>query len=285
MQHPEKWRDTSDPFSLPYRHITLKKILGYPHAGNDVFQAIALYQQQEVEVFIKVARQIGADIRNEIDTIEALGWELAPQILDYDAKKERFLVTLARKGERLSWLLSQGIIRSAREYLFEYGQTLATLHSWKGAWQPVKDRRFFHIRDRSFFEQNQLEAVYRYLTVCQPQEIHRCFCHGDFHYANILWEKRHISAVLDFELSGLGNKEFDIAWALILRPGQQFLTTPEEIGLFLAGYSSRGSFDPEYVRYYMALIYTYFYDIGRDTPGYQAHIRQFFQETCRIPIP
>lgn len=29
MKHPDKWRETVDPFSLPYRHFQLTEVLGY----------------------------------------------------------------------------------------------------------------------------------------------------------------------------------------------------------------------------------------------------------------
>ena len=48
--HPAKWRETIDPFELDYHHFRLTEILGYPHAGNDVFHAKGIYQQQETEV-------------------------------------------------------------------------------------------------------------------------------------------------------------------------------------------------------------------------------------------
>lgn len=35
--YPSKWRETMDPFSLEFTEFELKRILGYPHAGNDVF--------------------------------------------------------------------------------------------------------------------------------------------------------------------------------------------------------------------------------------------------------
>lgn len=44
MEQPEKWRETIEPFSLPYRDFQLLKVLGYPHAGNDVFYAEGIYQ-------------------------------------------------------------------------------------------------------------------------------------------------------------------------------------------------------------------------------------------------
>ena len=67
---------------------------------------------------------------------------------------------------------------------------------------------------------------------------------------------------MDFELAGIGIKEFDIAWAIILRPGQKFLKTSIEVETFLNGYKKLGTFNREYVKYYMILIYSWFYKIG-----------------------
>jgi tRNA A-37 threonylcarbamoyl transferase component Bud32 len=278
MKHPEKWRDTIDPFALPYNHFALTEVLGYPHAGNDVFQVRGIYQQREVEAFIKVARQRGADIRREIDTISTLGWDVLPTIIDHDEEKTHFVVTLAKEGERLSTILGANENLASMDYLYEYGQTLAKLHKTQGQFPDVKDRSYFHIRPLEQLEERGLQFIHPYLVEHQPREINRCFCHGDFHYANILWKDKHISAILDFELSGMGNKEFDIAWALILRPGQRFLKTEEEINLFLEGYRSEGTFCMEYVRYYMALIYVRFYDVGEGYDGYQDYVRAFLEE-------
>ena len=236
MKHPEKWRDTEDPYSLPYKNFSLLEVIGYPHAGNDVFQVKGIYNQQEVEAYIKVARQLGADIENEINTISAINCKLAPSIIDYDEEKKHFCVSLAKQGDRLSTIVGDNFNYVSLDYLYEYGQTLAKLHETGGTFPEVKDRRFFHIPEKQYFSELNIEFVYEYLISNQPQIINKCFCHGDFHYANILWQEKHISAILDFELSGWGNKEFDIAWALILRPGQKFMNTDKEILLFRDGY-------------------------------------------------
>lgn len=158
---------------------------------------------------------------------------------------------------------------------------LARLHAQKGNFPDVKDRRFFHIPDQQWFQEQDLMFVYNYLTSNQPATVSKCFCHGDFHYANLLWQDKHISAILDFELSGWGNKEFDIAWALILRPGQRFLNTEKEISLFIDGYLSVGSCNWDYVKYYMVLIYSYFYRIGRTDAAYQPYIKKVFLDYCK----
>ena len=281
MKHPEKWRDTEDPYSLPYKNFSLLEVIGYPHAGNDVFQVKGIYNQQEVEAYIKVARQLGADIENEINTISAINCKLAPSIIDYDEEKKHFCVSLAKQGDRLSAIVGDNFNYVSLDYLYEYGQTLAKLHETGGTFPEVKDRRFFHIPEKQYFSELNIEFVYEYLISNQPQIINKCFCHGDFHYANILWQEKHISAILDFELSGWGNKEFDIAWALILRPGQKFMNTDKEILLFRDGYLAVGNCNWDYVKYYMVLIYSYFYRIGKEDAAYQSYIKDVFINYCK----
>lgn len=46
MKHPEKWRDTIDLFSLPFRNFSLLDVIGYPHEGNDVFQVKGVYKKR-----------------------------------------------------------------------------------------------------------------------------------------------------------------------------------------------------------------------------------------------
>ena len=280
MKHPDKWRETADPFSLQFSCFELTEVMGYPHAGNDVFQVKGMYQDKEIEAFIKVARQRGADIKREIDIISALRWDIMPQILDHDAEGSRFVVTLAKDGERLSTILGENDALASMEYLYEYGQTLARMHKIQGDFPDVKDRTYFHIPPMEHFEKFDLQFVYRFLVQNQPRQIHRCFCHGDFHYANILWKDKHISAILDFELSGIGNKEFDVAWALILRPGQRFLKTREEIEFFLEGYCSEGTVNLKYLRYYMAQIYCRFYEFGEPGDGYRDYVMNALRDIC-----
>lgn len=280
MNHPQKWRETVDPFELKFKNFKLNKILGYPHAGNDVFHVKGEFQEREVEAYIKVARQVGADIKNEIETINKLGCSLAPKVIDFDSNF-LFCVTLARDGERLSSLLGDNADMKSLDYLYEYGQALAQIHSVSGEFTKVKDRRFFHIPDKEYFDELSLEFVHDYLIKQKPKAVNECFCHGDFHYANLLWKDGHLSAILDFELSGLGNKEFDIAWALIRRPGQAFMVKREEIELFLSGYSSVACFDLEYLKYYMALVYSYFYKIGIKNSEYVEYVKMVFDELCK----
>ena len=72
--------------------------------------------------------------------------------------------------------------------------------------------------------------------------------------------------ILDYELSGYGSREYDLAWALILRPGQQFLRTELERSLFLERYGIYHKFSKEAFNYYMVMFGVFFYKIS---PGQQ----------------
>lgn len=103
-----------------------------------------------------------------------------------------------------------------------------------------------------------------YLLARRPPPSPPCFCHGDFHYANLLWEGGRLSGILDFELAGMGDPSRDIAWALLRRPGQAFLDTPGQIDRFLDGY---GNCDRAAVRWWMVQFYTWYYDaLAQDAP-------------------
>ena len=120
-----------------------------------------------------------------------------------------------------------------------------------------------------------------YLKQNKPQVVNECFCHGDFHYANILWKDRKIAAVLDWELAGIGNKEFDIAWAIINRPGQKFLKTDKEVKEFIRGYNSLGKCDIGAVQYYMTLVYCHFISVDKNNLKYQEFVRRWLSRKLK----
>lgn len=282
MQHPQKWRETIDPFSLPYRTFTPLEILGYPHAGNDVFHARGLYQGQEVRAYIKVARQKGAAIHNEVALLAQPGIPHGPKVIDFGLADTPFSVTLELPGERLSVLLKENPGMNLRPYLREYGRTLAELHRLTPDAPAVADRRFFHAPAPELCQKLGLDGLTDYFS-CPPENQMRCFCHGDFHYANVLWLEGHISGILDFELSGYGNRDFDIAWTIFCRPGQQFLQTPEEAEAFLSGYGELGDYDPGAVRFYLAQIGVYFLSFCGEDEAYCRRLRAFLENSGKNP--
>lgn len=272
MKHPEKWRETCDPFSLPYHTFQPTKILGYPHAGNDVFHAKGVYHNEEVTVYIKAARQAGAAIDNEVNILSQLSGPNIPTVIDYGFEDIPFSVTLELPGERLSAIVGDNENMDSLSYLAEYGAALAKLHRMNVHAKAVADRRFFHAPSNEILKRSDLEYLGEFFAKPPAKQV-KCFCHGDFHYANVLWQEHHISGILDFELAGYGDRDFDIAWALFLRPGQKFLKTEAEQQAFLQGYAQHGIYDPNAIRYYMAQCYVYFLQFCNDDKNYCDYIR------------
>ena len=275
MKHPEKWRETADPFSLPIKKFKITKVLGYPHAGNDVFYVLGEYEGEVEHAFIKVARQKGANIEREVKVINSINFDFLPEILDYS---DDFSVVVTREieGERLTSIVGDDMKKSL-EYMGEFGETLAKLHETQTFSSPQIDRKFHHIPSDEVLEELRINNLKKWLQDNQPTKTNLCFCHGDFHYANILWDNGHVSGVLDFELSGIGNREFDIAWSLIRRPTQKFMKSEREMKEYLKGYSKHGVYDDFLVKYYMVQIYCYFYQLGRNNPEYQAYVKEWIK--------
>lgn len=277
MRHPDRWRETIDPFSLPYRSFRPVEILGYPHAGNDVFHARGMFEGREVRAYIKAARQKGAAIENEVRILSQLHSSVFPAVIDHDPGGTPFSVTMELPGERLSAIVGENRGMESMNYMEEYGAALAKLHRISIRAGDVKDRRFFHAPSEELLKDVRLEELGDFFSR-PPAAAVRCFCHGDFHYANILWDDHHISGILDFELAGYGDRDFDIAWALFRRPGQRFMKTEGEQTAFLHGYQQAADCDPEAVRYYMAQCYVYFLEFSKDDKEYCEFIRNWLKK-------
>ena len=279
FRHPDKWRETIDPFTLPFHTFTLMEVLGYPHAGNDVFHVRGVHEGQEITAYLKVARQKGAAIDNEVALLRQIDHPAVPRILDADFGGHPFSVTTDMPGLRLSVILGENADNASLRYMEAYGEALAWIHSLRVEAQPVADRRFFHAPGDDMLDALGLPWLKGYFSG-PPEEPVTVFCHGDFHYANILWEDHRVSAMLDFELAGLGNRDFDIAWALIRRPGQRFLKTEAERERFLSGYARGGQCCEANVVYYMAQIYVYWFKSCQDDEEYSQFIRDWLRAHC-----
>lgn len=277
--HPSQWRETCDPFSLRCREFQLMKVLGYPHARNDVFHVEGMYQGEMITAYIKAARCDPATLARDVHILSQLDAPVYPRMLDAGQSPVPFVVTSALPGQRLSALLGENAGLASLRFMEAYGAALARLHAEHPSAPPQADRRYHHRPPAELLTQlglDHLEGFFAAPTPVSPT----VFCHGDFHYANLLWQDGEVSAILDFELSGYGNRDYDIAWAMICRPGQRFLRTPQEQQRFLRGYARYGEYDADAVRRYMAQNYVYFLQFSEDDPAYAAFIRAWLAENC-----
>ena len=279
FQHPKKWRDTCNLFTLNFHTFHPTEILGYPHAGNDVFYVKGTHEGKEITAYVKAARHEGNGIKNETAILQRLDMPYIPKLLDSDFQNTPFWVTSEMPGQRLSVILGDNEDNMALSYMEEYGETLGYIHTLHPSAAPVFDRIFFHPPTDEMLEKLEIAFLKPYFSNT-PSGKTSVFVHGDFHYANILWKNHHISSVLDFELSGYGDRDFDIAWALILRPGQRFLKTQEERQRFLNGYCKYGAYNAQLVQYYMAQIYTHFLCFSGNDLAYVEYVKGWLTENC-----
>lgn len=276
MKQPAKWRETIDPFTINFKHFKLIEVLGYPHAGNDVFHVRGEYQGESCSAYIKVERQTGANILNEVAVIGQLHFPFIPQVLEYSKTSPRYIITREMPGERLSTLLGANEGYKSLDYMETYGNTLALLHQAEVDCADVVPRRFSERPAHERVARFNLEFAEEFLINHPPTDQTKCFVHGDFHYANLLWLGGQISGVLDFELSGLGIREYDMAWAVLLREGQKFLKTTEERELFLKGYAKKHPFSRIAFDHYLVQIACHFFSFGDE--DYQADLMKIIHD-------
>lgn len=280
--HPAKWRDTVDPFTLSMHHFALQDVLGYPHAGNDVFQVCGTWQGQTVEAYIKAARHPDAQILREVQVLTALDDPRFPRVIDHGESGVPFSVTLALPGKRLSVLKNEDPGLSTLPYMTAWGQMLARIHTLRPLIDDAPHRRFMDAPDAAMLQGLNLDHLIGFFDHA-PGEGARVFCHGDCHYANILWQGDRLSAVLDFELCGMGDRDYDIAWALIRRPGQAFMDTEDEIRHFLHGYQSIAPLHEARVRFFMAQIYVFFLAAISNNTAYAEFVRTWLNQYAPMP--
>ena len=279
--HPAKWRETIDPFSLGYHGFRPEEILGYPHAGNDVFHVRGTIDEKPVRAYIKSARQKERNFLTEVKLLSQLDDPIFPRVLDYDKEHGSFSVTEELPGLRLSVIVGENLTMESLSYMEEYGEALSRIHAMTPDTGTQKDRKFYHTPPADLLKELNLSHLEGFFATNKPKDGVTVFCHGDCHYANILWQDHHISGILDFELSGYGDRDFDIAWTVFLRPGQKFFKTEEEVEAFLRGYGKHGQCHPKSVRYYMAQCYIYFLHSCGEDEAYGSYIRDWLNKYCK----
>lgn len=287
MKVIEKWRELkTNPKEIDYKEIKLLEILSYPYCGNDVIEGLCLYQDSRVNLFIKVERSIKSSFQNEVDILNILMnkkyYLNIPRVIEDDYINDKKYIVLTKiDGERLSNIFSKTISSIERkDYLFKYGRELARIHSI-----PIEDFNDAHKRslndiprEEKYKEEKDILDYISYLKDNRPIFNLNTFIHGDFHYANIYWKNKEISGVLDWEYSGKGYKEQDIAHALILRNTQTFMDNISDIKDFLEGYKSIGTYDPNRLKWCLINGYCHFYLMNKEDELYIEKIRRLLCE-------
>lgn len=274
---------------LLLRKKILKQI-SFPHCGNDVIECESLINNQKTNVFIKIERSTHAAFEVETKHLNILFennyYQKIPQVIEYGTINDKnYLVLEKIQGYRLSEIFTENISKDLKQqYLINYGSELAIIHQISSdMFAAAKQRSINDLPKEEKYQNDSNIIIYiNYLKENKPLIKFDTFIHGDFHYANILWYNEKINGVLDWEYSGKGFKEQDIAWACILRPSQKFMDNTIDIKNFLQGYKIFGNYDQEKLKWCLINGYCHFYLMNREDKNYQEKILELLSEIYKL---
>ena len=270
----EKWRELNiDPSKIKYKNIIVERIISYPPAGNDVVECIAKVNNKKENVFIKIERSKVCDFKSEVKHLNYLRdnnhYTKTPVVYENGIYNDKNYIVLSKiKGERLSDILSKNQ-ENKKELLYLYGKELATIHNIPYKTLTVAKQRIINELPSSKIytsleREKEIKKYIDYLKENDFEKEYNTFIHGDFHYGNILWTNNKINGVIDWEYSGRGLKEQDIAWAITLRYNQKFMDNKEDINNFLNGYKSIGNYNDKKLKWCLINAYCHFYLMNKD---------------------
>ncbi len=277
----KKYRElTIDLFSIQYRNIKLKKIISYPPAGNDVVEAIVDIKNKEENVYIKFERSKMANFETEYKHLKLLSdINIFPKVIEFGSVNDKKYIILEKiEGNRLSDIFKQDK-KDKETYLKEYGKTLSQIHNIKNRGFDKAFQRPINEVPKNYKNSDEFsEKIIKYLEENKIEKDNKTFIHGDFHYANVLFKNKKVNGIIDLEYSGLGFKEQDIAWALILRPGQKFMDNIDDINLFLDGYRSKNNFEYDKFKWCYINGSIHFYLMNYENEEYKQKIRNLIEK-------
>lgn len=284
MTKYKKWRDLEiNPKDINTKLGKITKIINYYPAGNDVIECVIENNNEKRNVVLKIERSRVSDFVQEKENINMLQknkyYEKVPKVLDLVKHKNKNCLFLEKRtGNKLSEIFKKDNSKK-EEYLYKYGKELAIIHKipkdlFKNSYQR-------DINSIVKTEIKELQPYVRYLSKNYIEANKDTFIHGDFHYGNILWDKGKVSTVLDFEYSGKGFKEQDIAWATVLRPGQKFMDNVNDIKVFLSGYKEELSFNFNNYLWCLINCYCHFYNMNSNNKEYCAKILELLEQISK----
>lgn len=138
------------------------------------------------------------------------------------------------------------------------GRTLAKIHALRPICRNIKHYIWDSNGENNLFKDEIIEQTETWLALQHVVFKNKVFIHGDYQQGNIIINKK-IQAVIDWEFSGYGWREADIAWAISARQGDTSYIEKEERWAFLRGYLEVHEYDEPALNYFLAKIYLFFY--------------------------
>lgn len=286
-----KWRNVEiEPDIIKYKKIKLIKVLKYLPAGNDVFECLCFYKKRYCKLIIKIERSKMADFESEIYIINILkrlfNIRKVPNIIETGIVNNKKYIVLSKiKGKKLSELFKGDKESNYKyDYLFKYGEELSKVHLLNIPNCKISKKRIINdIPSESNYKfDDDIKKYISYLENNKFKKDDNTFIHGDFHYANVLWLNEKVNGIIDFEYSGMGFKEQDIAWACTLRPDQSFMDNVNDIKVFLEGYRQNNIFDYEKFKWCYINASCHFYLMNINNKLYCDKILNLLKEIDKI---
>lgn len=229
---------------------------------NDVFFCTGEFQGRPVSAYIKAAKRPNLNLANERSVLDRLAATdmPVPRVLWYGNAAREVLVVEAVPGAIIWDCIDPrrgSFLESTRlAYLRAYGECLGRIHALPIEWPPQKRSRLCGLIGEEAVDDGRFQRLVSWLRAHPTACGEPVFVHGDFNTASVLVRDGAVSGVVDWEFSGRGWREYDIAWALRARTA--FLNTEAEREAFLEGYRVRSPFYCAALRWCEVLNYLHF---------------------------
>jgi aminoglycoside phosphotransferase (APT) family kinase protein len=220
---------------------------------NRVYRCEGMRDGQPISFHLKVSKTRYHSLANEREVmlrLEKRGFPV-PRILWYGEDRREFLALETQPGAMLRDVLNPSSdlfrVNSQERVLQELGELVARLHTQNLDWtENLRSALYGFLGEEDILDERFQETVL-WLESNPPPSKEHVFVHGDLNDANVLVANSEVTAILDWESSGLGWREYELAW--ILRERQHYMNTPESRDSFLRGYTSITHYNDEALRW------------------------------------
>jgi len=283
MDYSKKFRElVIDPNLIPFSNWKIDSILEFYHAGNDVLHCLGTDNKHYI---LKLSRHSDSNFSNHALISKILidfGWENIQPCIEYGCFNSiEYLVLPFRTGFRLSQ--NEEFYRSnEKEFCRIFGESIHEIHQLKINVSSIKPRKFHKINDYS--KNINVENINKWLIDNAVNHEYNCFIHGDHHNANVLWNNVNISYILDWELAGIGNRDFDLAWSIHPRPSQSIFYSKVEEDAILNSYAKFGEFSYHNYKYYKVLIISHFLSFANNDLQYIKWAKEELNKLISVKI-
>ncbi len=242
---------------------------------NSVYRCEGKKNNRDMAFYMKVGKPGHPTMENEYQILTELCAHPVPvpKVLWYERDRREYMALQEVQGTNLADLINPAHSRydplNTLKLLYAYGEALGTIHSLRLDWRPFRRSELYgFIGDESLATDLAAREVVLWLETNPVRRSEDVFVHGDLNTANVLFSRGQITGIIDWEFSGLGWREYDLAW--ILRQRKNYLNTERERESLLAGYASKASWDPDALRWCEVLNYLHIaHWAGERFPAYR----------------